>query len=317
MALYFYFNETTGDLVYSDQATYGVGGYESLGQQLYTKPSSPSHWIFNSKRADIKTVTKDPNVSGQINILSDIAGQSNVLTSMSNMFSNCRALTSADLSGFDTSSVTDMSRMFYFCSDLSFLDLSGFDTSRVTDMNAMFYFCVDLRSLDLSGFDTSSVTDMSRMFSSCSTLISLDLSSFDTSNATNVDNMFDSCSALDVIDISPNMSNVLSELPSVTYYDVVTRQSYAKADIPGGSTYVRYITDLDRVATMVQTRMGINVAKHLAHRALNKAGSIDIGGSRVDVVRTGQHRASYDRDTLELVTDDTGKVTEMWLVTAG
>ena len=307
MALYFYFNETTGDLVYSDQATYGVDGYVSLGQQLYTKPSSPSNWIFHSKRADIKTVTKDPNTSGQIN----------VLTSMSNMFSSCRALTSADLSGFDTSNVTDMSRMFYFCSALTSLDLITFDTSNVTDMSRMFYFCIDLTSLDLSGFDTSNVTNMSNMFSYCSTLISLDLSNFDTSSVTNMDNMFDSSPNTRIIDISPNMSNVLSELPAVTYYDAATRQSYAKADIPGGSTYVRYLTDLDRMATMVQTRMGIDVARRLACRALRMAGSIDVSGSSMNVVRVEQHQASYDRDTLELVTDGTGKVTEMWLVTAG
>ena len=307
MALYFYFNETTGDLVYSDQATYSVDGYVSLGQQLYTKPSSQSNWIFHSKRADIKTVAKDPNMSGQIN----------VLTSMSSMFNNCRALISVDLSGFDTSNVTGMGRMFYFCTALTSLDLSGFDTSNVTDMNGMFYFCLDLTSLDLSSFDTSNVTDMSNMFSGCSTLISLDLSSFDTSNVTNVNNMFDSTQNTRIIDISPNMSNVLSELPAITYYDAVTRQSYAKASIPGGSTYVRYITDLDRMATMVQTRMGIDVVKRLARRALKKAGSIDISGSSVDVVRVEQHQASYDRDTLEIVTDGTGKVTEMWLVTAG
>ena len=281
MALYFYFNETTGDLVYSDQATYDVEGYASLGQQLYTKPSSSYQWVFDSKRDDIKTVTKDPNTSGQINIL----------TSMNKMFSNCRALTSADLSGFDTSNVTNMSRMFYVC--------------------------ISLASLDLSGFDTSNVTNMSNMFSSCSTLISLDLSGFDTSNATTADDMFSACSHLRVIDISSNMSNVLSELPAVTYYDAATRQSYAKAEIPGGSTYVSYITDLGRMATMVQTRMGINVAKHLAHKALKKAGSIDVSGNSMDVVRTEQHKASYDRDTLEIVTDGTGKVTEMWLVTAG
>ena len=157
---------------------------------------------------------------------------------------------------------------------------------------------------------------MSNMFSSCLHLTSLNLSSFDTSRA-NVYRMFNNCISLRVIDISPNMSNALSELPAASYYDAVTRHSYAKGNIPGGSTYVRYIADLDLMATMVQTRMGINVAKHLAHKALNKAGSIDISGSSVDVVRVGQHQASYDRDTLELVTDGTGKVTEMWLVTAG
>lgn len=359
MALYFYFNETTGDLVYSDQSTYGVDGYVSLGQQTDTNPNAPSDWVFSSKRADIRTVSKDPNISGQIDVLTSMFGMFNNhsfltsvdlsgfdtsnVTTMDRTFYNCGALESLDFSGFNTSNVTNMDHMLYFCKALTSLDLSsfdtsnvtnmdsmlsgcnmltfvnlsGFDTSNVTDMSNMFANCQALTSLDLSGFDTSNVTDMSSMFSSCRALISLDLSSFDTSNATSVVNMFVSCSSLRIIDISPNMSNVLSKLPAASYYDAVTRRSYAKGNIPGGSTYVRYIADLDLMATMVQTRMGINVAKHLAHRALNKAGSIDIGGNSVNVVRVGQHKASYDRDTLELVTDGTGKVTEMWLVTAG
>lgn len=36
----------------------------------------------------------------------------------------------------------------------------------------------------------------------------------------------------------------------------------------------------------------------------------------VDIVRTTAHSTSYTKDTLEIVTDTTGKVTEMWFVTA-
>lgn len=38
--------------------------------------------------------------------------------------------------------------------------------------------------------------------------------------------------------------------------------------------------------------------------------------SAVDIVRTTTHSTSYTKDTLEIVTDSTGKVTEMWFVTA-
>lgn len=280
MALYFYFNETTGDLVYSDQATYDVDGYTSLGEQTNISPTLSTNWIFSSKRANIKTVTKDPNISAQIDILNK----------MSNMFNGCSVLTSLDLGGFDTSNVTNMSNMFNGCNTLT--------------------------SLDLGSFDTSNVTSMSSMFNGCSALTSLDLGSFDTSNVTSMNNMFNGCRSLRIIDISPNMSNVLSQLPANTYYDAVTRQPYAKADISGGGTYVRDLADLDFVATMVQTRMGINVAKRLAQKALKKAGSIDIGGNNVDVVRVESHQTSYDRDTLEIVTDSTGKVTAMYFVSA-
>lgn len=192
MALYFYFNETTGDLVYSDQETYDAEGYTSLGEQTNMDPGAPSVWVFDSKRESIKTVTKDPAISGKI------AG----LTRMSSMFDACFYLTSIDLSGFDTSKATYMGSMFSNCLALTSLDLSGFDTSKVENMGSMFQDCSSITSLDLSGFDTSKVTNMFGMFNGCSALKTLDLSGFDTSKATTTANMFTGC-ALDVVRCRP------------------------------------------------------------------------------------------------------------------
>ena len=92
------------------------------------------------------------------------------ITDMTGMFSNCKALTSLDLSGFNTSNVTDMDDMFSHCNALTSLDLSGFNTSNVTNMDVMFYECSGLTYLDLSGWDTSNVTDMNSIFSGCGAL---------------------------------------------------------------------------------------------------------------------------------------------------
>ena len=116
------------------------------------------------------------------------------LTDWSNMFRECRKLTSLDVSNFDTSNVTTMTSMFNTCSGLTSLDLSSFNTSNVTDMSFMFNNCTKLTSLDLSNFDTSNVTKMSYMFYTCSGLTSLDLSSFNTSNVTDMTSMFERCS---------------------------------------------------------------------------------------------------------------------------
>ena len=97
-------------------------------------------------------------------------------TTLSGMFYNCIALTSLDLSNFDTSNVTNMSAMFAGCSSLTSLDLSNFNTSNVTNMSYMFDRCSKLTSLDLSNFDTSKVTDMSGMFNRCPALETLDYS---------------------------------------------------------------------------------------------------------------------------------------------
>lgn len=67
------------------------------------------------------------------------------VTSMNNMFKICKALTSIDLSNFNTSSVTDMSSMFSECYALTTIDLSSFDTSKVTNMSSMFNYCGKLR----------------------------------------------------------------------------------------------------------------------------------------------------------------------------
>ena len=124
------------------------------------------------------------------------------VTDMYRMFSNCSSLTSLDLSNFDTSNVTNMYGMFNYCQSLTSLDLSNFDTSSVTNMGSVFVYCQSLTSLDLSSFDTSSVTDMGFMFQNCKKLTSLDLSNFDTSSVTNMGYMFYQCNALTSLDLS-------------------------------------------------------------------------------------------------------------------
>ena len=217
MALYFYFNETTGDLVYSDQATYAGEGYTSLGEQTNMNPRHSSGWVFDSQRSKIATMSKDPAIAEKI------FG----LKSMIQMFSGCSGLTSFDLSGFDTSQVVDVNNMFSGCSGLTSLDLSGFDTSQITGMFAMFYGCTGLKSLDLSSFDTSKVTAMASMFKKCSGLTSLKLSSFDTSQVTSMNGMFQDCSSLTSLDLSGfdtskvvNMGSMFQGCSSLTSLDL-------------------------------------------------------------------------------------------------
>lgn len=80
------------------------------------------------------------------------------------MFSECHALTTLNVSSFNTQNVTNMTSMFLSCGNLSELDVTGFNTEKVTSMCQMFMYCGSLSSLDLSSFNTSNVTDMCRMF---------------------------------------------------------------------------------------------------------------------------------------------------------
>ena len=88
----------------------------------------------------------------------------NKVTSMSDMFNNCYALTA--IPQLNTSSVTNMSYMFYNCYSLT--AIPQLDTSSVKDMSNMFYDCYSLTVIPQ--LNTSSVTNMSYMFSSCYSL---------------------------------------------------------------------------------------------------------------------------------------------------
>ena len=339
MALYFYFNETTGDLVYSDQATYDVDGYTSLGKQSNMNPSSSSSWVYNTKRNSIKTVSKDPAIVGKIT----------GLTSMSFMFGGCPKLTDIDLSGFDTTSVTNMQEvfrrsgsltnldlsdfntasatnmynMFAECSSLTSLDLSNFNTTAVTNMSNMFYHCSGLTSLDLSNFNTSAVTDMDMMFQDCTNLVSLDLCSFDTTNVGGSSNrwVFENCDNLLLITISDKVSNILHNLPATQYYPAAGGDPVARANLTAG-TWVRDKADLSMVTSIVeQAQMSQAISRRIGKlnrdlRAEIAKASAGSATSSVDVVRTDAHSTSYTKDTLEIVTDSTGKVTEMYFISA-
>jgi len=124
------------------------------------------------------------------------------VTDMSGMFYGCRALTSIDVSKFNTSNVTDMYCMFYNCQKLSKIDVGNFDTGKVTNMMSMFNDCLSLTKLDISGFNTTSVKYMPAMFNNCSSLTELNVSGFDTTNLTHMNDMFMNCSSLTSLDVS-------------------------------------------------------------------------------------------------------------------
>ena len=72
------------------------------------------------------------------------------------------------------------------------------------------------------------------------------------------------------------------------------------------STQLGYIGDLTSGAQGQINSLSSRVS------ALETAASS--GG--VDVARTTSHKTTYDRDTLEIVTDSSGRVTDMWFVSA-
>ena len=135
------------------------------------------------------------------------------VTNMSWLFSQCNALVSiGDVSNWNTSSVTIMEFMFDRCSSLtSSLNLSNWNTSNVTTMKALFQNCSSLTSLDVSNWNTSNVTNMSWLFYGCSSLTSLDVSNWNTGKVTTMRHVFTNADKLTDFDVSNwNMENVIS-----------------------------------------------------------------------------------------------------------
>ena len=131
------------------------------------------------------------------------------VTSMANMFYECAALVTLNLSNFDTANVASMVNMFNGCAALTMLDLSNFNTANVTTMAYMFNGCAALTMLDLSNFNTANVTTMLGMFYQDTSLQTLDLSNFNTANVTTMLGMFNGCTALQTLDLSNfNTANV-------------------------------------------------------------------------------------------------------------
>lgn len=116
------------------------------------------------------------------------------------MFLDNKALTTIDLSGFDTSKINNMGYMFAR-TGITDLDVSNFNTSNVTTMYGMFDGSSTIKQLNLSNFDTSKVTTMEFMFYGV-TVPNIDVSSFNTSNVTSMAGMFDATTKLDTLDLS-------------------------------------------------------------------------------------------------------------------
>ena len=84
------------------------------------------------------------------------------------MFSGCSALTTLDLSNFNTEKVTNMSFMFSYCYALTTLDISNFNTKKVTSMRAMFYYCNSLKTIYCDNTWTCGTS--TEMFKGCTAL---------------------------------------------------------------------------------------------------------------------------------------------------
>ena len=167
-----------------------------------TVPSTATEIIFAYYGGvDLTGYTKSGSIGKDIDVYSDgtkyavLSGKTIFAPENSaEFFKNYTALTSLDLSNFDTSNVSSFARMFAGCAALTSLDLANFNTTNVTTMNSMFAYCAALTSLDLADFNTANVTIFASMFRKCTALVTLIAN--DWSASVTSANMFNGCTSL-------------------------------------------------------------------------------------------------------------------------
>ena len=205
-------------------------------------PTSTYRWFYGMKNL--------PNITGIEYLHTD-----NV-TTMKEMFRDCNALQSLDVSGFNTENVESMSYMFYGCNLLTELDVAGFDTENVTDMSGMFGNIINigmlLEHLDVSGFNTANVTNMTAMFSGCKVLQNLDVSGFNTANVTSMASMFSGCKRLTELDVAgfetgnvTSMSNMFYNCQALTNLDVSNFNTSSVTTMQNMFSYCNGLTSLE------------------------------------------------------------------------
>lgn len=143
-------------------------------------------------------------------ILEVLGANTTGVTSMKELFHNCRKLTSIPI--FDTSSVTDTSHMFLLCDGIA--SFPNYDTHNATAMYGMFAFCKAMTyAPDL---DTSNATNTDSMFNRCESLKAVPL--YNTSKITDMDGMFSYCEYVESGILAFYQQATTQAVPPVKHY---------------------------------------------------------------------------------------------------
>jgi len=237
----------TSEMIVSDETTavpaYAVWNAETGEMVIHTAADKiMAHANSNGTFRDMRALTS-----------LDLTGfDTENVTNMNAMFRDSFGLPELDVSKLNTANVTDMSYMFAGCSQLKRLDVSGFKTENATNMSGMFYGCFELAELDVSGFKTENVTDMGEMFFNCMAIKSLDVSGFNTEKVTDMNKLFDGCHQLTALDVSgfktgnvTDMNYMFFGCDQLTTLDLKTFNTANVTDMSGMFSNCEQLTELD------------------------------------------------------------------------
>ena len=159
-----------------------IATYESSTQTLTFKEYAGENLPENSAwvKDNVRVGSLIENVTIKY-IVFDKSFSTYTPTSLNGFFYRLKNLEKiTGLEYLNTEKVTDMQKMFSNCKNLSSLDLSNFNTEKVTNMSGMFFGCSALTTIYASdNFKTDKVTVGSNMFGGCTNLKGYDSSKTD------------------------------------------------------------------------------------------------------------------------------------------
>lgn len=155
---------------------------------------------------------------------------------ISEMFNNCKQLTSIDLQCFNECKIDVATNTFGSCSSLKSIDLSKMDFSTCGGLYGIFANCSSLTTLDVSNFGWKNINggDWCWPFAGCTSLKEINLGDFYIPKANRLDLFFSGCSSLEKIECTrfdinagnvSNFFNGCSSLKSVNVDNFVTSQT--------------------------------------------------------------------------------------------
>ena len=130
--------------------------------------------MYDAGLTTCKNMFKGAPSTGKLTAMTTIEGLDNLymddVTSMEQMFCECSALTSLDLSKWNTDNVQNLNGMFAYCSSLNTVDISNFNIQLATDMASMFFSCTALTTIYCESDWSESIAECGGMFAGCSLL---------------------------------------------------------------------------------------------------------------------------------------------------
>ena len=164
-----------------------LGAVAAEAYACYTPDNTTLTFYYDTQRASRTGTTYDMNTgsnspgwysdgiySSVTRVVFDASFADARPTSAFYWFSEMNKLQTIEgLANLNTSEVTNMASMFSNCRKLTSLDLSTFNTDKVTTTDCMFLYCTGLTSVDLSGFTNAKLTRTANMFQNCSALTTI------------------------------------------------------------------------------------------------------------------------------------------------